>query len=219
MCAVEKDNDTGVNFNVSSELNELFRCAENATGATICVQYYKSALQAIIIPEKMLHYHPWCRLNLYCDRTRCHEYDRVEMLERAKKSSKPFIKYCHADVMEAVIPVYRLDKLGAVLFLGQCRKNNLPSDDIIKRIGDSGVNRENIISTYSQLKVVDEERLMATAVLLSYAINGIINKSGYSRETTEEGVTYYIAQCIRLVNSSNGSITLSRIADRIGVSS
>jgi len=95
------------------------------SGLDVCVHDYRSNMtllngKALMSPDMYKHTHPFC-VNVKKDNQAhraCERCDFNEANEKAARFKKPFIKECHAGVVEMVVPLVASNTYLATVFLG-----------------------------------------------------------------------------------------------------
>lgn len=202
----------------------LIRAAERLTGGRVCIYCQHEPARSLVSVHRRIHYHPWCRIAIDLERDRCilcdtkHATDEAMRLAAAPyELQQPFIKYCHAGVCEAVVPVRDASgKTQAVVFVGQCRV--IPGElsrEKLRELVSLGYSETEVISAWDKLNVTDETILSDTALLLAYSIEQVI--TSYTPETKPDDYVSAAREyiCRNLLESDN---LVRSTAGHIGVS-
>lgn len=104
-----------------AELEALFSDIERATGLAVCFHDYG------YFSHLKLPYRRYQHNSAYClkikedivDARRCRKCDIDDAIAEANENDEPFIRFCHAGVCEAIVPLKDRGQLLGIVFCGQ----------------------------------------------------------------------------------------------------
>ncbi len=161
----------------TDEITELIRSLEEISGVGICFYDTKEFFHYEKTGERRYrgHYCDFCRFarDLPSGRLACDQSDRVEAVQLAAAHANPFFHRCHMGLCELVVPVIRHNALIGLVFIGQCRIEEM-SDSLNIRLKaeEKGANKELFSSLYNALPAIKKDVLSAMGRLVNLYFSG-----------------------------------------------
>jgi AraC-like DNA-binding protein len=185
---------------------------ELSTGITFCFRDYSNVTRRLLPKERYNHncaYCKWVKKDKLRDQ-KCWLQDFILLRTVAEKAKEPYIRYCHAGVCEAIVPIKELDsgRLFGVIFCGQVAtaNSNLLSRD--KRLLHS-------------MPTVTERKLMAVAHVVDEFCRATISISSAIAESQRlyVGPNETVKKALALMAERfREEITLSDVAKAVSLS-
>ena len=151
----------------------------------------------------------------------CDGYDFKKVNRLAGEAGHAFVKYCHAGLAEAVVPVYCQKRHLATIFVGQAVTEKVAKDGfegIRRRLTPLGVNFARLESAFRLVQSMPESKLLSIGQIVEVATRGIAD--ALDAETFEREVFLQrfpqLLRALRLVRQDDGrEVTLATVAHQV----
>ncbi len=108
----------------------------------------------------------------------CRECNRKHAKDSEKKP-EPYIYRCHAGLAEAVAPIYVDNTLVGYIMIGKFRDEQgeySSKESVIEAAEKYGLDKDEMLKLWEQLKFLSEEELKSTILLLKMLVGYILNE-------------------------------------------
>ena len=158
-------------MNTSKEITSFINAIREISGIGICYydlhsffNYDKYGVQS-----NRGHYCAFCEKarSLPGGRDECTRSDKSEAIILAKQYKEPFFYECHMGMRELVIPLMREDSLLGILFVGQCRTEDVDGARIAQNAKRLNGDPDEFIRLYEELPLISQKHLLNVGTILS----------------------------------------------------
>ncbi|AHF94481.1 hypothetical protein OPIT5_17410 [Opitutaceae bacterium TAV5] len=194
-----------------SELEAFFCDIEQASGIRVCFHDYGYFSHLKLPGRRYQHNSPFC-LKIKEDvvgARRCRKCDIDDAVAEANENDEPFIRFCHAGICEAIVPLKNHGQLVAIVFCGQVfLDRKIPPPRVPGEI-------------HRTVPVVPETRLLAAARLIARFLSvrqPVISALADLQPPSRTGNRKIAQAMILLEKNFARSVSVGAIAREVGLS-
>lgn len=167
-------------MNNTEKITEIINAVQNISNIGICFYDLENFFHynTLGIKDNRGHYCEFCKCVRLLEngRKECDKSDRFDAINYAKEYKQPFFFKCHMGMSELCVPLFAKEKLLGIVFVGQCRTEDLDLNFIRKRVNEMKGNEEHLFARFMELPFINKETMLDTARIISNYFDALTNK-------------------------------------------